>query len=165
MPYELIQSNNGRIAWHETVGKFFNMLSPWGAAASVIPHLAACAIEIRKLRIEADHLVRQHAFASDVIQARREVVIGVFELEKLTAMQTRIDRQDFRDIFKLIAKNTSNMSLTPTERMFATEQTVVMSGQLLHATAIGGSRLIRLFDGLNLDNTEASVTALLQLER
>lgn len=75
MTQNLLDVNGSNVTWHSTVGKAIAMFTPWGAAASVVPHIAACGVELRKLKLEADRLKRQHAFASQLIQDRRTSII------------------------------------------------------------------------------------------
>ncbi|WP_405861050.1 hypothetical protein OG407_24025 [Streptomyces sp. NBC_01515] len=165
MAAELIRYNQGRVSMHPAVGHIAAALSPLSAAATIVSQIGACVVEISRFRLDAQYIAGQRAVSLEIVKARQNAIVLLFEAEKRASAQTNVDRRGLMAGYHQMIANSCNMRVSQEERMLALGIVPVLSEHIVQDRAKSGDDLVRLSDSLRLGQTEIAVAAWRALER
>jgi hypothetical protein len=143
--HDLVQFDNGKITFGETVSRIADALSPFGASARVIAELAACKTEHRRLSVTERHIDAQHEYNLASLQSRRAAMD-----ETLSQTRKQLDSSDKRAKAqqRALDRILQDMSRAPAEREVWLEAYRIGSARLASDVAAQGEQLNQKFDNL-----------------
>ena len=163
MARELIHVDNGRVTWSSAVAKVARALNPMGDAADIVASIGACVVEIGQLRLEAMRLSRADQIINTVLRVRGETIVRIFEEQKALSADARVSAAALREGYQIALREASDKHISEDERTIMKGTLPVLSGHIVAFHANAGNHLVRLSEGLTLDNTNMAVAALRSL--